>query len=117
MPPTPRIKRHRFDVWIAPEGTDPDTVADQDAEYHRVTVTHADELRGELEGSKRSLHPKRQPMAITSLWIWCAMVRAGLTTDRWETWRDRVLSYDAPDDDEQDGEGDDDDTPTGASAT
>lgn len=121
--PSPKLRRLRFHVWLCPEGTDPEQVTDEDATYAEVLITHQDQLKAELMARQRSVDIKTQPMALTSLWLYCAMARAGSTADKYDTWRNRLLSYDPvrdPDelaqlDDDEDDE--DDARPTVASTS
>lgn len=119
-PTPPKLRRLRFHVWTAPEGTDPADIDDAAADYALVLVTHADQLRAEVMASQRNVDMRRQPMALTSLWLWCAMARAGQATDKYDTFRNRLLSYDPVDDPtelDDDEDSDADVVPTAASTS
>jgi hypothetical protein len=46
----------------------------EDDEGTEVTITWADQLRGELEAAKQGINAKLG-LHITTVWCWCAMVR------------------------------------------
>lgn len=119
-PTPPKLRRLRFHVWTAPEGSDAAAVDDSAVEYALVMVTHADQLKAELMAAQRKVDMRTQPMALTSLWLWCSMARAGQVADKYDTWRNRLVSYDPVDDlddldDDEDSEADA--HPTGASTS
>lgn len=117
---TPKLRRLRFHVWLAPEGVDPELVDDDAAEHSTVLITHADQLKAELMARQRNVDQRAQPMAVTSLWLYCAMARAGGTSDKYDTWRNRLLSYDPVDDPDKldpDEDHPDDANPTEASTS
>lgn len=117
-PPPPN--RNQMDVWYSPEGIAPDECPDADLIYHRLILTHADELAAEKQCKARGLLLEKDRAAYVSLWVWCALARREHITDRWETWRDRVLNIadvkrDAPAADPAHTDDDDSDRPTEAS--
>lgn len=121
----PQLKRLAYHAWVAPEGIDPDTADDQELEYFHVVVTNADQLRAERESARLKLDPRRSPMHLTNLWMWCSMVRTGRYSGSFEEWKTALVSYD-PDrdrdsphtDDLEDQQLDDlDARPTGASTS
>lgn len=54
-------------------------------EVRRITLTHADELRGELEAHKRAI--PTLPHALTSLMLWAACVREGHFAGDYTVWK------------------------------
>lgn len=54
-------------------------------EVRRITLTHADELRAELEGHKRGI--PQVPIALTSLMLWAACVREGHYAGNYTEWK------------------------------
>lgn len=120
----PRIKRPSFYVLMAPEGSDPNTVTDDECTTHHVLVHGGDQLRAELEAGKQGIKsPKDAPMHITMMWLWAAMARTGATTLGWREWKPLCLAYDSDKDrpqphDQPDAELDElDATPTAASTS
>lgn len=75
---TPPLTNARFDVWLEqPEHPDagPDGMV-----HHQVLVRNGDQLRAELEANKIRLPGLKQaPLHATSLWIWAACARLGVT--------------------------------------
>lgn len=62
-------------------------------ELRGITVTHGDELRAELEGSRRGV-PVTLPLALTSLMLWAACVRLGHFTGRYDEFKhDGLVEY------------------------
>jgi len=95
MPP-PTIKRPAFHVWLAPEGVDPNTATDDQLEYHHVLVHSGDQLRAELEAKRVGITDMRaNPMHITVLWLWAALVRTGAYSDKFQAFKAACVSYDA----------------------
>jgi hypothetical protein len=86
MTTTPKLTPERFHVYLS----DPEA-PEADPEGHTITVVWADQLRGELEGSKRRITSK-MPMHLATVWVWAAMVRLGLTSDRYEAFQARVVA-------------------------
>lgn len=120
--PAPPLKRPAYHLWWAPEGVDPDTAADDELAYAHVVVNHSDQLRAELEAGRLKLDPRKHPMHLSSLWLWCAAVRLGYFTDGYAAWKRALITYEpdkdrpAPHTDPDDTEGDELDAhPTGAS--
>lgn len=64
-------------------------VNDQVVEVRRITLSHADELRGELEAHKRSI--PTLPHALTSLMLWAACVREGRFAGDYAAWKNGGL--------------------------
>lgn len=88
------IKRPAFWVLIAPEGTDPDTITDDEATTMHVVVNSQDQLRAELEAPAAGLRKiKDQPFHLTALWLWAAMARTGQTELPWKDFKTRMLHY------------------------
>lgn len=83
---TPKLKPERFHVYLS----DPEA-PEAEPEGHTITVVWADQLRGELEGSKRRITSK-MPMHLATVWVWAAMVRLKLTEDRYEVFQSRVVA-------------------------
>ena len=79
------LTRTSYDVYLTPtDGAEP--------LVHRVEITHGDHLRGEFEANKQSLPSvKEAPMNHTTVWVWCALVRTGLYTLDYRTFKDTVL--------------------------
>jgi hypothetical protein len=78
------LTRQPYDVYLR----NPDDVETR----HRVEITHADHLRGELEANKQRLPAvKDAPMNHTTVWLWCAMTREGLYGSDYRTFADRDL--------------------------
>jgi hypothetical protein len=73
MSTPPTLTRSTFHVWLQPEGATEPAV-------HRVMVRNGDQLRAELEANRLRLPGlKDAPLHATSLWIWAACAREGLT--------------------------------------
>lgn len=84
------LKRPRYRVWLNIEGRDLTTDLPPD---HLVTVTHGDQLRAELEASKLHLpEMSKAPMTYTTLWVWCALARQGLTTANYMKFQNQELA-------------------------
>lgn len=84
------IRIPTFDVLLsAPTDDDPEATTE-----HRVRVLNGDQLRAELEAPKHRLTLQDQPMHMTTMWIWAAMVRTGEVVDDFRTFKPRVLAYD-----------------------
>lgn len=85
-PPPPTLDRPTFHVWY---GSDP---SDPEPEYRGVVaITNADQLTAEVQGRSKGLTDmKSQPMRVTNLWLWAAMVRMGWTEDRFDVFTNRV---------------------------
>lgn len=75
----PKLHRRSYWVWMNTPATEDQPAAI--AEAVAVEVTYADQLRGELEAAKHGISMAVQPMAIATIWVWCAMVRQGLYAD------------------------------------
>lgn len=97
-PTPPKLKRPAYHLWLAPEGTDPSDVPDDQAVYHHVVVNTGDQLLAELEASKLKLDPTKHHWHLTALWLWAASHRAGIHDEPFRTFRTRLLNYD-PDQD------------------
>lgn len=95
MTTAPKLTRPTYHVWIAPEGVDPDTAADDQLEYHHVVINHSDQLRAELEARRLQLgSPKDSPMHLTSLWLWASLVRTGGYADKFQAFKTACVAYD-----------------------
>lgn len=92
MPPS--IKRPAYHVWVAPEGVDPDTATDDQLDYHHVVIHSADQLRAELEAKRHGIDQRANPMHVTVLWLWAAMVRTGDYADKFAAFKTACVSYD-----------------------
>ena len=70
------LDRPRYRVFYK-QPTDDETAEPREAE---VTITYADQLRGELEAGKQSLPQITGATAQnhTTVWVWCALTRLGL---------------------------------------
>lgn len=91
------IKRHIFDVEVAPPNADgkPDWDAEP-LEFPGLRVIQADMLRGELEGSKHGISAAdKAPMAGQALWIWAALQRTGGVVCKFSEFRARVITIQA----------------------
>lgn len=86
MTTTPALSRPSFHVWM---GTDPD---DDAPEYVGVvTVTNADQLTAETQAKGLGIpDPRATPFRLTNLWLWAAMVRKGLTADKFQPFTQRL---------------------------
>lgn len=83
------LHRRVYDVHLNPAGYDPTTADPFDVAgvtTRRVVVTHADQMRGELEAGKRGLSAD-QPQNLTSVIVWCALVRTGAYTGKYDQFR------------------------------
>jgi hypothetical protein len=63
-----KLTRPKFIVFL---NADTETGTDEGTE---VTVTWADQLRGELEAAKQGIKPGLG-LHLTTVWCWCVMVR------------------------------------------
>lgn len=83
------ITRRVYDVFLNPDSLDltADPFNTEGVTCQRVVVTHADQLRGELEGAQRGI-TLDQPQNITSVIVWCALVRNKLYNRKYESFRD-----------------------------
>lgn len=85
------LKRTYFDVHLDPaegESTDPVT--------HRIVYTHGDRCRSELEAQRRGI-PLAASYNVTSIGIWCALLREGLFDQGYDVFQARVIDWDAVD--------------------
>lgn len=80
----PALDRPRFHVWMGedPEDPAPDYVG-------VVTITNADQLTAETQAKGLGIDAKAHPFRLTNLWLWCAMVRRGLTSDKFPVFTNR----------------------------
>jgi hypothetical protein len=102
----PKMNRPQYHVWMNP--TPREDGALQDPEYLGVvTITHGDQLRGELEGARQGLGDmKSAPMHYTTIWVWAAMVRTGQYAGKFGQFKADDLAELQPikePDDDQDG--------------
>lgn len=93
---TSGIKRPAYNVLLAPPDTDPATVSDDDALELHVVIHAADQLTAERELMKLGMKGggRDQPMHVTALWVWAALVRAGEVTYKWPEFKQRLLAFD-----------------------
>lgn len=97
----PKLTRPSYHVWTAPTGTDPNTVEDDQLEYHRVVVNGTDQLRAELEARRLGLpEGSKAPMHLTALWLWAAMTRTQATAQPFPEWKHRLVNFDPTDRDD-----------------
>lgn len=95
--PPPPLKRPRFHVYLTP-AEDPEG----DPEYvGMVTVTNQDQLTAESQAKGLGIRAKDEPFHLTNLWIWCAMVRRGDTSDKFRPFT-KVMEYRPVDDEDED---------------
>lgn len=83
------LKRKVYDVHLNPDGYDPATADPfdvSDITTHRVVVTHADQMRGELEAGKRGI-PDSAGQNLTSVILWCALTRTGVYAGKYDQFR------------------------------
>lgn len=66
------LTRSYYDVLLDDPETGPDATIE-----HRVEVRAADHLRGEMEGKRIPRLEGKEPMHLTYLWVWAALVREG----------------------------------------
>jgi hypothetical protein len=70
---------------------DADLLIDGQVIEHRgIVLAHGDELRAELEGSKRAI-PQLLPHTFTSLMLWAGCVRLGHYEGSYDEWRNGGL--------------------------
>jgi len=74
------MKRTRIDVSLGAK-----TPEAEPAEYELILLL-GDQLRGELEVTKRGLSPERHGIHFLSLATWAAMVRMKLTEEKFDEW-------------------------------
>lgn len=69
------------------------TIQLADGSEHTVEVLHGDQLRAELQAGQEGIpvNPAVMPLATTTLWLWAACTRLGLTTARYKAFRDDEL--------------------------
>lgn len=75
------LTRERYIVHLAP-------LDDGEPTEHRVTVTHQDMLRGELEHSRAGCPPTGAYLNLTTAWLWAALTREGHYTRPFLQFRD-----------------------------
>lgn len=106
----PKLRRLAFHVWLDPR---PDLTPnspeldDSELEYHHVRIRGGDQLRAELEAKRQNLgSPKDSPMHLTALWLWAALVRMGVYSDKFAAFKLALVNYDPdkPEDDPDDGD-------------
>lgn len=78
MTTAPTLNSSRFHVWLdQPRHPEADS---EGLVLHQVLVRNGDQLRAELEANKLRLPIiKDAPLHATSLWLWAACARLGLT--------------------------------------
>lgn len=69
------------------------TIELADGGVHTVQVLHGDQLRAELQAGQEGIpvNPGVMPLATTTLWLWAACSRLGLTTAKYKAFRDDEL--------------------------
>lgn len=92
------LKRHIFDVYVAPLDADlehPDFDAEP-LEFLAVNVIQGDMVRAELEGSKQGLPAAdKAAMTATTLWVWATLNRTGDLDCKWSEFRGRCVAVQA----------------------
>lgn len=73
------LERERFLVYVQDEN--------ENITQHRVTISHQDMLRGELEHD-RSQAPERAKLNLVTAWCWAGLVRTGVYTKGFQQFRD-----------------------------
>lgn len=97
----PALDRPMFHVWIGegPDDPAPDYVG-------VVTVTNADQLMAETQAKAVGIRdPKSSPFHLTNLWLWCAMVRREMTSDKFKPFTARVEYRPVTEQEDAQGEG------------
>lgn len=92
-----KIKRPAFHVWLDPRDDltkDSPELDDDELVYHHVVVNNGDQLRAELEAGQHKIKPREQPMHLTTMWVWAAMVRTGDYEGRWPAFKLACIAYD-----------------------
>lgn len=86
------MKRPIYDVLIQ---THDSSGEPGDIVQRRVTIIHGDRLRGEHEAHKAGLPPVNKidhfAQNFTTVYIWCALVRLGLYSENYQTFKNRDL--------------------------
>lgn len=93
----PKMKRLAFHVWLTPAdytGEDPGMLDESELVYHHVAITNGDQLRAELEAGKLKLDQRSNPMHLTTLWLWAALVRMDAVDVKFQEFKHRCVSYD-----------------------
>lgn len=92
----PKMKRLAYHAWLAPEGHegDPLELPEDQLEYHYVLIGNGDQLRAELEANQLRLKARENPMHLTNLWLWAALVRMGVVDLKFQAFKARLVSYD-----------------------
>ena len=82
------ITRRVYDVYLNPDGLDlaADPFNTEGITCHRVVVTHADQLRGELEAAKRGVDLSLA-QNVTSIFVWASLVRHGFYDRKYDAFR------------------------------
>jgi hypothetical protein len=64
-----------------------------DGTEHTVEVLHGDQLRAELQAPHEGIptDPSQLPLATTTLWLWAACKRLGLTQAKFRVFADSEL--------------------------
>lgn len=109
----PKLNRPAYWVWVVP-AADQDTT-DLDAHQPELVVINAgDQLRAELEAKRHSIGSgKDNPMHLTTLWLWAAMVRTGAYAENYPRFKADLIAWDAPKDDDAEDATDAEGTPAG----
>lgn len=78
------LQRETFTVYLNP--TD-----DSEPTEHTVTITHQDMLRGEQE-NLRAGSSDRAALALTTSWVWAALMRTGQYSGAYTMFRDTACA-------------------------
>lgn len=110
----PKLSRPTYWAWLA----DPDD-REGDPTPHLVIVNAGDQLRAELEAKRHNVGSgKDNPMHLSALWLWAALVRTERYGDKFAAFKDDLVAWDAVEDDDQAAElGGGTVTPTAASSS
>lgn len=82
-PPTLKVERY----YVYRDDEDP----------YEAKFLWADNLRAELEASKRGVKPSAAPMLYLTITVWAHAVRTGRTTLKFDEWSPGVLDIDDAD--------------------
>lgn len=72
------LKIHRFEVYLWPEGTTPETLEDATPEMHTIRVLHIDQLMAERTMVRMNVDHMEHPVHLTDAWVYHALQRTGL---------------------------------------
>lgn len=84
------LVRPVYELWFHVEGRELHDGLEPD---HTVTITHGDQLRAELEMSKRNMPGLTEvPMNAATVWAWAACARLHLTEAAYPEFSTEVLA-------------------------